>query len=201
MEENNNKEYKLFEEVEFQVTTGQTVHCAKQGFVLVPISKISIYAMGRVAMYPQEELRQLQQLKQNEVPNHTPTSSSCDPKAEVQIIGSKHNADNPPNEKEAKTSSESMLSVIQDKPQIDLHEFLQQMGVLKDEKQSGSSTKSEALSNDFSDNFGECSDKSVNWEELMEMHAVADNQGSEATQFQAYDINEDLTFTTSIWDF
>ncbi len=30
----------------------------------MPISKISIYAMGRVAMYPQEELRQLQQLKQ-----------------------------------------------------------------------------------------------------------------------------------------
>ena len=30
----------------------------------MPISKISIYAMGQVAMYPQEELRQLQQLKQ-----------------------------------------------------------------------------------------------------------------------------------------
>jgi hypothetical protein len=30
----------------------------------VPISKISIYAMGKVAMYPEEELRQLQQLKQ-----------------------------------------------------------------------------------------------------------------------------------------
>jgi hypothetical protein len=30
----------------------------------VPISKVSIYAMGKVAMYPQEELRQLQQLKQ-----------------------------------------------------------------------------------------------------------------------------------------
>jgi hypothetical protein len=30
----------------------------------VPISKVSIYAMGKIAMYPQEELRQLQQLKQ-----------------------------------------------------------------------------------------------------------------------------------------
>lgn len=30
----------------------------------MPVSKISIYAMGKVAMYPQEELRQLQQLKQ-----------------------------------------------------------------------------------------------------------------------------------------
>jgi len=30
----------------------------------VPINKISIYAMGKVAMYPEEELRQLQQLKQ-----------------------------------------------------------------------------------------------------------------------------------------
>lgn len=30
----------------------------------MPINKISIYAMGKVAMYPEEELRQLQQLKQ-----------------------------------------------------------------------------------------------------------------------------------------
>ncbi len=30
----------------------------------MPISKVSIYAMGKIAMYPQEELRQLQQLKQ-----------------------------------------------------------------------------------------------------------------------------------------
>lgn len=30
----------------------------------MPVSKISIYAMGQVAMYPQKELRQLQQLKQ-----------------------------------------------------------------------------------------------------------------------------------------
>ncbi|XP_054821298.1 dehydration-responsive element-binding protein 2F [Prosopis cineraria] len=145
--------------------------------------------------------QRLQQLKQNGVLSQAPSSSCCDPKAELQIIGSKHNADNLPNEKDAKTSSEIMISDIQDKPQIDLHEFLQQMGVLKDEKQSGSSTKSEALSNDFSDNFGECSDKSVNWEELIEMHGIADNHGSEATQFQAYDSSDELTFTTSIWNF
>ena len=54
----------MFETVEFQVQTGQVISCAKKGYVLVPIDKISIYAMGKVAIYPQAELRQLQQMKQ-----------------------------------------------------------------------------------------------------------------------------------------
>lgn len=56
----------MFETVEFQVQTGQVISCAKKASVLVPINKISIYAMGKVAMYPQEELRQLQKMKQSD---------------------------------------------------------------------------------------------------------------------------------------
>jgi hypothetical protein len=54
----------LFEAVDFQVKTGQTVSCAKQGSVLVAIAKVEIYAMGKVTLYPIEELRLLQQMKQ-----------------------------------------------------------------------------------------------------------------------------------------
>ncbi|KAF7819008.1 dehydration-responsive element-binding protein 2F [Senna tora] len=152
--------------------------------------------------------QRLQQLKQNGVLSQTPSSSSGDPKAELpNIIGCKHSTENPLKEKDDETSSERMLGDIQEKPQIDLHEFLQQLGILKDEKQSertdssGSSREPETLSRDYSDQLGEYSDMSVNWEELIEMHGIADNQGSKATQFQAYEINEELTFSTSIWNF
>lgn len=58
------RKHKLFETVEFQVTTGQIIPCARKGLVLIPIAKVAIYAMGKVEMYPKQELRQLQELKQ-----------------------------------------------------------------------------------------------------------------------------------------
>ncbi|BAZ16001.1 hypothetical protein NIES4071_78740 [Calothrix sp. NIES-4071] len=54
----------MFEVIQFQVKTGQSVACAKKGKVLVALAKVEIYAMGKVAMYPYEELRELQQMKQ-----------------------------------------------------------------------------------------------------------------------------------------
>jgi len=49
-----------------QASNGKTITCAKQGSVLVPIDKVAIYAMGKVKKYPEEELRQLQELKQKD---------------------------------------------------------------------------------------------------------------------------------------
>ncbi|KAH1137538.1 hypothetical protein AAZX31_10G093300 [Glycine max] len=115
------------------------------------------------------------------------------------------------------SSQKTIIGGDFEKPQIDLLEFLQQMGILKEEREeektdsSGSSTTvSEAVSRDdqseqqpgvFSDDMS-----SVNWEELMEMHehdrGVVDNYHAlEEIQFEAYDINEDLTFSTSIWNY
>lgn len=54
----------MFEVIQFQVKTGKTVACARRGKVLVALTKVEIYAMGKVAMYPYEELRELQQMKQ-----------------------------------------------------------------------------------------------------------------------------------------
>ncbi|KAI4300760.1 hypothetical protein L6164_034098 [Bauhinia variegata] len=152
--------------------------------------------------------QRLQQLKQNGILSRTPSSSSCDPKAQPQITSSKNHAENPPTEKDAKISSEN-VGDLQEKPQIDLHEFLQQLGILKEEghsektetDSSGSSTDPEALSRDISDQLGVFSDKNVNWEALIEMNGMAENQGLDVTQFQAYDTNEELAFSTSIWNF
>lgn len=151
--------------------------------------------------------QRLQQLKQKGVATQSPSSSSNDPKTGIQNADGKSHAENPPEEKIAQTSSEKMLGDLQEKPQIDLHEFLQQLGILKEEGQSertdssGSSTLPEAVLRDDNDQLGAFSDMSVNWEALIQMHGIADIQESEGTQFEAYDTNDDLTFSTSIWNF
>ncbi|CAL0310058.1 unnamed protein product [Lupinus luteus] len=151
--------------------------------------------------------QRLQQLKQKGVVSRSsfPSSSSANgPKTETL----KSHAENRPEEKNAQTSSEAMLKDFQEKPQIDLHEFLQQMGIVREERQtegtdsSGSSTAiPEAVSRDENDQLGVFSDVSVNWESLIEMHGIAGFQESEATQFEAYDTHDDLTFSNSIWNF
>ncbi|KAK7244636.1 hypothetical protein RIF29_39461 [Crotalaria pallida] len=154
--------------------------------------------------------QRLQQLKQKGVVSQSSSpssSSSNNPKTEIPKAKS-HHAENPPEEKNARTSSAELLGDFQEKPQIDLHEFLQQMGILKEERQtertdsSGSSSMvPEAVSRDESNQLGVFSDKSVNWEELIGMHGIAGIQELESNQFVAYDSNDDLTFSTSIWNF
>ncbi|KAJ1429927.1 DNA-binding domain superfamily [Sesbania bispinosa] len=147
--------------------------------------------------------QRLQELKQNAVVSKSLSSSSNDPKAEE----IQNHAENPPKEKDTQTSPQEMLGDHQEKPQIDLHEFLQQLGILKEERQSertdssGSSTVPEAVSRDDNDQLGLFYDKSVNWEALIEMHGIDGIQESGATQLEAYDLNDELTFSTSIWNF
>lgn len=148
--------------------------------------------------------QRLQELKRNSVVSQSSSSSSNDPKAEIQNVDSKNDGEDPT--KDAQTSSEEVLGHVQEKPQIDLHEFLQQLGILKEERQtertdsSGSSTVTEAVLRDDNDQWGVFSDKSVNWEALIEMHGIAGTQESEATSLEAYDPNDELTFSTSIWN-
>ncbi|KAK7336581.1 hypothetical protein VNO77_17127 [Canavalia gladiata] len=150
--------------------------------------------------------QRLQELKNNSVVSQSSSGSSNDPKAQIQNVDSKNHEENPSKLKDAQTSSEEVLGDLHEKPQIDLHEFLQQMGILKEERQSerthssGSSTMPEAMLDD-NDQLELFSDKSVNWDELIEMHGITGIQESEATQLEAFDTNDDLTFSTSIWNF
>jgi hypothetical protein len=45
---------------------GKITPCVQKGSVRIPIDRVNIFCMGKVAMYPKEELRQLQELKQND---------------------------------------------------------------------------------------------------------------------------------------
>jgi hypothetical protein len=57
----------LFETVDIPLPgTDRTIACAKKGSVLVPLGKVEVYAMGKVSMYPKEELRSLQDMKQRQ---------------------------------------------------------------------------------------------------------------------------------------
>jgi hypothetical protein len=52
--------------IEHIAENGKRILCVKKGSVKVPVDKINIYCMGKVPMYPKEELQQLQRLKQSE---------------------------------------------------------------------------------------------------------------------------------------
>ncbi|KAL2320788.1 hypothetical protein Fmac_029757 [Flemingia macrophylla] len=151
--------------------------------------------------------QRLQELKRNSVATQSPSSSPNEPKAETQNVDGKSQGENP--SKDVQTLAQEVLGDLQEKPQIDLHEFLQQMGILKEERglertdSSGSSTVPEAvLLRDDDDQFGVFSDNCVNWEVLIEMHGITGiDQESEATQLEAHEPNDELTFSTSIWNF
>ncbi|KAL9331611.1 hypothetical protein ACSQ67_001221 [Phaseolus vulgaris] len=149
--------------------------------------------------------QRLQELKQNTVERQSPNSTFNDPEAEIQNVDATNDGESPP--KDSQTSSSEVLGDLQEKPQIDLHEFLQQLGILKEERQSNrtdsteSSTVPEAVLRDDNDELGVFSDTSLNWEALIEMHGIAGIEELESTQLEAYGPNDDLTFSTSIWNF
>ncbi|KAL5538144.1 hypothetical protein UlMin_045728 [Ulmus minor] len=152
--------------------------------------------------------QKLQELKQNSLLNQTPSSSSsCNSKPDEVWIdrNEKTQLENPAGkEKDMGISSEKTGKNQEEKPQIDLHEFLQQIGVVKGDRNSeesdgkGNGVIPESPFGEVHDELGVLSEKSFNWEALFEMHGIGD-QGSEVDTFQVCD--EELAFPTSIWNF
>ncbi|XP_065857493.1 dehydration-responsive element-binding protein 2F [Euphorbia lathyris] len=118
------------------------------------------------------------------------------------------------NEGSCSSSSESRneLSVVCDethvekpekeveKPQIDLNEFLQQMGILKPE--SNGDIESDCIVQEASlrdDEFAALAEKSFNWDSLMELEGM--HELGEGASFQIYDVQEEQPFPASIWNF
>ncbi|XP_038905734.1 dehydration-responsive element-binding protein 2F [Benincasa hispida] len=116
--------------------------------------------------------------------------------------------------------------VEEEKPQIDLNEFLQQLGILKEEEEEkivielegeeGNNNNnnddddggcclgsSESNNCDYSDEVEVLSDKSFNWDSIMEMNPNIEDH--HFGNFQVYDhyvnYEDDLSFPNSIWDF
>ncbi|CAI9782781.1 unnamed protein product [Fraxinus pennsylvanica] len=153
--------------------------------------------------------QRLQELKKTGVfgQSSSSSSSSSDPKIDIQSINDQPQVENPQiKRKDAEFSSESTLTNCQEKPQIDLNEFLQQMGILKREEQhqvsndSSSLTDIESSSKD-NEGFASFADKNFNWDTLSEIAGTEIHQETESTSFPAYDINEELNFPPSIWNF
>ncbi|XVF75823.1 hypothetical protein PTKIN_Ptkin13bG0217600 [Pterospermum kingtungense] len=160
--------------------------------------------------------QRLQELKKNEVLSQRgcSSSSSCESKTEFRILDDHHKtpAEDPHQmkEKDVEISSDKMAGAYEDKPQIDLHEFLQQLGVLREDKQNqeadDNNTAENLTATDYSikdyDEFAAFPENSFNWDDAMiDMHGVADYQGAAEATFQAHDPQEELTFPTSIWNF
>ncbi|XVE75646.1 hypothetical protein DITRI_Ditri12bG0109800 [Diplodiscus trichospermus] len=151
--------------------------------------------------------QRLQELKKNGILSQTgsSSSSSSESKMEIQIIDDKTPAEDPQMKKDIEISSDKTGGAYEDKPQIDLHEFLQQLGILREEKQSEGADTAEILTatdpsiKDY-DELASFAENSFNWDAMIEMHGVADYQGAEAS-FPVQDPQEELTFPTCIWNF
>ncbi|GMN54784.1 hypothetical protein TIFTF001_023900 [Ficus carica] len=164
--------------------------------------------------------QRLQELKQNAVftqaPSNLSSSSSSDSKPDGDLINGKDKTPLGKYQEEEEGEKERDVMIMtksrdadgdQEKPQIDLHEFLQQMGVLKgdeDDKSEGveqESSSKEVLHHDHDYGLGGLADKSLNWDALFEMHGMVAEQGTETGGFQVCDVDEELALPASIWNF
>lgn len=157
--------------------------------------------------------QRLQELKKNGIlnPSSSSTSSSCDSKADVQ--NKNNNAHNKiyeesprTNNKDVEFSAEQIPEVHEEKPQIDLNEFLQQLGILKDECQSEGSNATESFaapesSSKYDSEHLGFAEESFNWDALIEMRGIVDHQGADASSSQSYSMYEEPAFPPSIWNF
>ncbi|KAJ6304095.1 hypothetical protein OIU77_017887 [Salix suchowensis] len=155
--------------------------------------------------------QRLQELKNNRALHQSPvasSSSSSESRNEVMIVSEEnHVANLSVAEKDVEISSEKMLIRNHDeKPQIDLNEFLQQLGILKEEKQPDSNDVEECLlvpesSQKDENELAALADRSFNWDSLIEMHGITDHQAAELNSFPVYDAQDEAAFPTSIWNF
>nr|QNI23787.1 AP2/ERF transcription factor [Camptotheca acuminata] len=149
--------------------------------------------------------QKLQELKQKSgVANQSSSSSSSSCNSKIENA---HLKDSPVKEKDTEISSEKMLGYHrEEKPQIDLHEFLQQLGIMKDESTSdGGNMNGGIVVPEYSpkgdDELAAFPETTFNWDALIEMRGEEDHHMAEATSSQVYDIHEDLCLPTSIWNF
>lgn len=157
--------------------------------------------------------QRLQELKKTGVlgQDSSSSSSSSDPKNDVQILSEQPRLEIPGAKgKDTEFSSHNdKVITSEEKPQIDLNEFLQQLGVLKREDHqpcvsdmSKNFTEIESPSfKDDEDGFGTYAEKDFNWDTLSEIAGADIHLEADASTFHAHDSNEELIFPPSIWNF
>lgn len=157
--------------------------------------------------------QRLQELKKSGVlgQDYPSSSSSSDPKNDVQIVNEEPRMDIPEVvEKDSEFSSQSNAITSEVKPQIDLNEFLQQLGVLKcennqtcesDASKNFGEVESLSFKDDEGDGFRTFAANNFNWDTLSEIAEADIHLGADTSTFHAHDSNEELIFHPSIWNF
>ncbi|GLT56838.1 hypothetical protein SLA2020_298530 [Shorea laevis] len=152
--------------------------------------------------------------------NFISISSSCESETDTEIISKKSQSQSQSQsqienlttkEKDVDISStEEMLQT--EEPQIDLNEFLQQLGIVREEKLSQAEGIGEIPTENLPESvmdsnlrdFEEIAafaEKSFNWDAVIELNGIgADQQGANPS-FHVHDIQEELTWPTFIWNF
>ncbi|XP_059295959.1 dehydration-responsive element-binding protein 2F [Lycium ferocissimum] len=151
--------------------------------------------------------QRLQELKRTEAAaSSSSTSSISDPNNEIQNYSKQPHLTIPQvKEKEVEFSSHNKVAVRhdQEKPQLDLNEFLQQIGILKRDDQPDKSQDCFTESGVSLKDNNLFADTSYDWDTLGEITGVEDHEeAAEASSFvDAYNVNDELMFPSSIWNF
>ncbi|KAA8517043.1 hypothetical protein F0562_017139 [Nyssa sinensis] len=137
--------------------------------------------------------QRLQELKKNEVLNQLSSSHSPSYNSRPEnwnVSDTAHLENSVVQEKDVEISSGKMSGDRAEKPQIDLHEFLHQLGMLKEESSSESSNINKSIevpecSLKADDEIAAFPETTFNWDTLIEMRGLEYHQGGETSSFQA----------------
>lgn len=147
--------------------------------------------------------QRLQELKKTGIFGQDSSSSSSS--NDLQIVNEQPRVEgSETKEKDTEFSFENKAITSEEKPQIDLNEFLQQLGVLKrdDDHQSCVSDTSKNFkdieTSSFIDDEDGFAEKNFNWDTLSEIAEADIHLGTEATTFHAVDSKEELF---PLWNF
>ncbi|KAI4378508.1 hypothetical protein MLD38_015977 [Melastoma candidum] len=97
----------------------------------------------------------------------------------------------------------------EEKPQIDLNEFLQQLGIMKNSGEHENKEMNNAVARGMSSasSFQECNGRvafeegDFSWDTFMDLHDYGDKQEEQISTFQIYDTIDDFAVPSPIWDF
>ncbi|XP_058075584.1 dehydration-responsive element-binding protein 2F [Magnolia sinica] len=147
--------------------------------------------------------QKLQEMKKNAVLNRSSTSYH-DSESHFLGMGSKTHFKNPVMKaEEVDFSTEKLSGTPEERPHIDVKEFLQQLGLLKEVNVSQGSDAS--LPESFWENDGLTTEmegfdpQSFDWDAL-DIWGPPDREGAESSGLQVDDTNEDLSLPASLWD-
>lgn len=136
------------------------------------------------------------------------SSSSSNPIHDLDTIGNQPHIENLDTmDKQVECPPENRFINQEEKPQIDLNEFLQQIGIVQKEDKPdafGASSSSKITEKDVplnEDGFASFPDSFFSWETTSEIPDIEYHQEAENSNFHVYNVADDLVFPTSIWNF